>query len=38
MMADLIAGRTPPVNADPFRFGRFATSAAGGTFVASYLR
>ncbi|HMH51908.1 MAG TPA: FAD-binding oxidoreductase [Candidatus Acidoferrum sp.] len=37
-MADLIAGRTPPVNVDPFRFGRFATSAAGGTFVASYLR
>jgi sarcosine oxidase subunit beta len=38
MMADLMVGRTPPVNPEPFRFGRFATSAAGGTFVASYLR
>jgi sarcosine oxidase, subunit beta len=37
-MADLIVGRTPPVSPEPFRFGRFATSAAGGTFVASYLR
>ncbi len=38
MMADLIIGRTPPVSPEPFRFGRLATSAAGGTFVASYLR
>ena len=38
MMADLIIGRTPPVSPEPFRLERFATSATGGTFVASYLR
>ncbi|TMK75270.1 MAG: FAD-binding oxidoreductase [Actinobacteria bacterium] len=38
MMADLIAGRTPAVSPEPFRLARFARSAAGGTFVASYLR
>ena len=38
MMADLIVGRTPTVSPEPFRLGRFARSAVGGTFVASYLR
>ena len=38
MMAALITGAAPPVSAAPFRLDRFATLAAGGTFVASYLR
>ena len=38
MMAALITGATPPVSAAPFRLERFAAVAAGGTFVASYLR
>ncbi len=38
MMAALITGAEPPVNATPFRFGRFATAATAGTFVSSYLR
>ncbi|HYE91321.1 MAG TPA: FAD-dependent oxidoreductase [Terriglobales bacterium] len=38
MMAALITGATPPVSLDPFRLHRFATTGAGGTFVASYLR
>jgi glycine/D-amino acid oxidase-like deaminating enzyme len=37
MMAALITGQTPPVSTTPFRLGRFAASAAGGTFVSSYL-
>lgn len=37
MMAAIITGATPPVNAAPFRLGRFASRAAGGTFVSSYL-
>jgi len=36
-MAALITGAQPPVSALPFRLGRFATRAAAGTFVASYL-
>jgi sarcosine oxidase, subunit beta len=38
MLATLILGGTPPVSPEPFRLARFAASAAGGTFVASYLR
>jgi hypothetical protein len=37
-MAALITGATPPVDPAPFRFGRFGTPAAPGTFVSSYLR
>ena len=37
MMAALMTGAEPPVSAAPFRLDRFATAAAGGTFVASYL-
>jgi sarcosine oxidase subunit beta len=37
MLAALITGATPAVNPTPFRFDRFASGAAGGTFVASYL-
>jgi glycine/D-amino acid oxidase-like deaminating enzyme len=38
MMAALITGAATPVSAEPFRLSRFAAVAAGGTFVASYLR
>ena len=37
MMAALITGATPPVNAKPFTLGRFASVAPGATFVSSYL-
>jgi glycine/D-amino acid oxidase-like deaminating enzyme len=39
MMAALITGTKPPVDATPFRFDRFqvAPRARGGTFVSSYL-
>jgi hypothetical protein len=37
MLAALITGATPAVNPTPFRFDRFASGAAGGTFVASSL-
>jgi glycine/D-amino acid oxidase-like deaminating enzyme len=37
MMAALITGATPPVNASPFAFGRFTAATPSGTFVASYL-
>jgi glycine/D-amino acid oxidase-like deaminating enzyme len=37
MMAALMTGAEPPVSATPFRLDRFATAAASGTFVASYL-
>jgi len=37
MMAALITGAAPPVSPAPFRFDRFASGAAGGTFVSSYL-
>jgi glycine/D-amino acid oxidase-like deaminating enzyme len=37
MMAALITGAAPPVDPTPFRLSRFATRAAGGTFVSSYL-
>ena len=37
MMAALITGQAPPVDPAPFRLARFAGSAAGGTFVSSYL-
>lgn len=37
-MAALITGTTPPVDAAPFRFGRFGAPATPGTFVSSYLR
>jgi glycine/D-amino acid oxidase-like deaminating enzyme len=37
MMAARIVGATPPVSATPFAFDRFATVAAGATFVSSYL-
>ena len=37
MMAALITGAAPPVSPTPFRFDRFASGAAGGTFVSSYL-
>jgi glycine/D-amino acid oxidase-like deaminating enzyme len=36
-MAALITGAQPVVSATPFRFDRFATPAAAGTFVSSYL-
>lgn len=36
-MAALITRTPPPVSAAPFRLGRFATTTAAGTFVASYL-
>ena len=38
MMAALITGGTPAVSLTPFRLGRFASIARGGSFVASYLR
>jgi sarcosine oxidase, subunit beta len=38
MMAALITGATPPVDAAPFRWDRFPADAAATTFVASYLR
>jgi glycine/D-amino acid oxidase-like deaminating enzyme len=38
MMAALITGTPPPVSAAPFSLARFASAAASGTFVASYLR
>jgi glycine/D-amino acid oxidase-like deaminating enzyme len=38
MMAALITGAAPPVSVGPFRMDRFTADAAGGTFVASYLR
>jgi glycine/D-amino acid oxidase-like deaminating enzyme len=38
MMAALITGAEPAVNAAPFSFDRFATTATAGTFVSSYLR
>ena len=37
MMAALITGSTPPVSPGPFRFARFVSRPAGGTFVSSYL-
>jgi glycine/D-amino acid oxidase-like deaminating enzyme len=37
-MAALITGRTPPVNREPFRLGRFTALPTSGTFVTSYLR
>lgn len=37
MMAALITGTTPPVDAAPFRFGRFTSATPGATFVSSYL-
>lgn len=37
MMAALITGTTPPVDADPFALSRFTATAPSGTFVASYL-
>ena len=37
MMAALVTGDTPPVEATPFRLARFSLEAGGGTFVASYL-
>ena len=37
MMAALITGARPPVDATPFRFGRFSNIAPGATFVSSYL-
>jgi len=37
MMAALITGAAPPVSPAPFRLDRFASGAAGGTFVSSYL-
>ena len=37
-LAALLTGAAPPVDPAPFRLGRFATPAAAGTFVASYLR
>src|SRR5712691_3834739 len=37
MMAALITGGAPPVSPAPFRLDRFASGAAGGTFVSSYL-
>jgi len=37
MMAARITGATPPVDAAPFRFGRFTSSAPAATFVSSYL-
>jgi glycine/D-amino acid oxidase-like deaminating enzyme len=37
MMAALITGAIPPVDAAPFRWGRFPARAASTTFVASYL-
>jgi sarcosine oxidase, subunit beta len=37
MMAALITGTTPPVDATPFALSRFTATAPSGTFVASYL-
>jgi glycine/D-amino acid oxidase-like deaminating enzyme len=37
MMAALITGTTPPVDAAPFTLSRFTATAPSGTFVASYL-
>ncbi|HTO10493.1 MAG TPA: FAD-binding oxidoreductase [Candidatus Binatia bacterium] len=37
MMAALITGAAPPVNAAPFVFGRFKRAAPAATFVSSYL-
>lgn len=37
MMAALITGGAPPVSPTPFRLDRFASGAAAGTFVSSYL-
>ena len=37
MMAALITGTTPPVDAAPFALSRFTATAPSGTFVASYL-
>ena len=37
MMAALITGATPPVDATPFALSRFTATAPSGTFVASYL-
>jgi len=37
MMAALIIGATPPVDAAPFALSRFTATAPSGTFVASYL-
>lgn len=37
MMAALITGAAPPVDATPFALGRFTATAPSGTFVASYL-
>src|SRR6185312_1653965 len=37
MMAALITRATPPVDATPFRGGRFTTKGPAATFVSSYL-
>jgi glycine/D-amino acid oxidase-like deaminating enzyme len=37
MMSALITGAEPPVSLAPFRLGRFVSTSAAGTFVASYL-
>jgi glycine/D-amino acid oxidase-like deaminating enzyme len=37
MMAALITGTRPPVDPGPFRLDRFASKAAGGSLVSSYL-
>jgi len=37
MMAALITRATPPVDATPFRAGRFTTKGPAATFVSSYL-
>jgi glycine/D-amino acid oxidase-like deaminating enzyme len=37
MMAALITGAAPPVEPEPFAFGRFGVRGSSGTFVASYL-
>jgi glycine/D-amino acid oxidase-like deaminating enzyme len=37
MMAALITGTPPPVDAAPFALSRFTATAPSGTFVASYL-
>lgn len=38
MMAALITGATPPVDAAPFAFGRFERAMPAATFVSSYLK
>jgi sarcosine oxidase subunit beta len=38
VIAAMITGSTPTVNPAPFRFDRFTSTGAAGTFVSSYLR